>query len=80
MNNEITWKEPDIQRVNNFLLIKGSQLFKSGHDSDRIYRACYALPSDPKEMDDWVDKHLNETETEALYEFISNSVSLDNNS
>jgi len=70
MNKVVTWKQSDIQKVNNFLVIKGSHVLKSGHNPDRVYRACYALPSSPNEMDDWVNKHLDETEAEALFEFI----------
>ena len=64
------WTANHIQDVNNFLVIKGDQLFKSVNSSDRIYRACYALPSDPAEMDDWASKHLQEGEAIELYSHI----------
>lgn len=70
MNSQVTWDLSHIQQVNNYLIIKGEQLFKSSLDKERVYRACYALPSDPEQMDDWLDKHLNEKEAEQLFEFI----------
>lgn len=70
MNEVITWKSADIQRVNNYLIIKGNQLFKSTSDPKAIDRACYGLPSDPDMMDDWVRKYLDENEAKALYEYL----------
>ena len=73
MNKEIIWKSADIQRVNNYLIIKGNQFLKSGANQNSVYRACYALPSDPGEMNDWVSKHLDENEARELYDFLSSS-------
>jgi len=70
MNEEFTWRSADIQRVNNYLIIKGDELFNSSRDSDDIYRACYALPSDPKMMDDWIYKHLDDNQAKVLYDFL----------
>jgi len=67
---EITWKPADIQRVNNYLIIKGNQTLRSSHDADGIYRACYALPSDPNKMNEWVNNHLDENEAKVLYNFL----------
>jgi hypothetical protein len=67
---QITWKAADIQRVNNYLIIKGSQILKSNHHPDSVYRACYALPSKPDRMDEWVCTHLDENEAQILYDFI----------
>jgi len=69
MNQHASWKSTDIQKVNNYLIIKGNQLLHASNEPDRIYRACYALPSDPDKMNDWVNIHLNENEAEALYDF-----------
>ena len=69
MNEHTPWKSTDIQMVNNFLIIRGNQLIKSSHDPNRVYRACYALPSDPDKMDDWVSRHLDENEAQELYHF-----------
>lgn len=71
MNKKMSWQPTDIQLVNNFLIIKGSELFKSSHDPNRVYRACYALPSDPHLMDDWVSTHLSENEAAELFEFLN---------
>jgi hypothetical protein len=70
MSLKITWKLADIQRVNNYLIIKGREFLKSGDDPNSVYRACYALPSDPNEMDDWVSIHLDEDEAQVLYDFL----------
>ena len=70
MHSQVNWNPGHIQQINNFLIIKGEQLFTSSIGSERVYRACYALPSDPKLMDDWVDKHLDEKEASKLFEFI----------
>lgn len=70
MHQEITWKPADIQRVNNYLIIKGNRFLKSSHDPDSVYRACYALPSDPAKMDDWVSKHLDEKEAQVLLDYL----------
>lgn len=67
MNEYTSWKFSDIQMVNNYLIIKGNQLIKSSSNPDRVYRACYALPSDPDKMNDWVNIHLNEKEAQELY-------------
>lgn len=68
MNAYTSWKPTDIQMVNNFLIIKGNRLLKGGDDPEKVYRACYALPSDPEKMNDWVNIHLNETEEQELYD------------
>ena len=73
MNALTSWKPTDIQMVNNYLIIKGNRLFKAGDDPDRVYRACYALPSDPDKMNDWVNIHLNEIEEQELYDFCLHS-------
>ncbi len=71
MNANISWKLTDIQMVNNFLIIKGNRLLKAGDDPERVYRACYALPSDPDKMNEWINVHLNESEEQELYDFCS---------
>jgi hypothetical protein len=69
MNEYTSWKSNDIQKVNNFLIIKGNKLLRASNDPERVYRACYALPSDPDKMNDWVYRHLNENEAQELYDF-----------
>ena len=66
----IHWTSVDIQKVNNFLLIKGNQFLKANHDPDAVYRACYDLPSDPEKMNDWIDTYLSKKEADELYKFL----------
>ena len=73
MNENTSWKSTDIHKVNNYLIIKGNQLLKASNDPGRVYRACYALPSDPDKMNDWVYRHLNETEAQQLFDFCFHS-------
>jgi len=73
MNQPISWKSTDIQKVNNYLIIKGNQLLKTGDNAERVYRACYALPSDPDKMNDWINIHLNENEEQELYDLCLHS-------
>jgi len=70
MNEELNWKLADIQRVNNFLIIKGETLLNASVDPYRITRACYELPSNPDKLDIWVKKHFNDNEAKKLYNLV----------
>ncbi|MGD2118085.1 MAG: hypothetical protein PVG66_06990 [Chromatiales bacterium] len=70
MSSNINWTQASIQQVNNYLIIMGDQLLKSGRGMDSVYRACYALPSNPNEMDAWCDEWLNQESQKSLFEFI----------
>ena len=70
MNNRFSWKNEDIQNTNNFLIIRGYKFCTSTVDPEYVNRACYALPSSPDKMDDWVYRHLTHTQAQELYNFI----------
>lgn len=71
MNKNKNWKTADIAQVYNFLLISGDQVLKSGRGIESVHQACYALPSDPAEMDEWCNQWLDEKGIEKLYLYIS---------
>lgn len=54
------WKKSDIQTVNNILLIKGEEILRFCRDQECIHKACYSLPSNPEEMDEWCNTWLEE--------------------
>ena len=67
MSNDFTWTQERIQKVNNLLLIMGDQILKSGQSQERVYKACYALPSDPDKMNAWCNEWIND---ESCHKFI----------
>ena len=72
MRNNINWTQATVQLVNNYLIIMGDQLLKSGRGIESVYTACYALPSEPSEMNTWCNEWLNEEGRKKLFEFIQN--------
>lgn len=70
MSNDINWTQATVQQVNNYLIIMGDKLLKSGRGIESVYTACYALPSEPSEMNAWCNAWLNEEGRKKLFEFI----------
>jgi hypothetical protein len=70
MINDINWTQDSIQKVNNLLIIMGNEILNSGRSQEDIYKACYALPSDPSKMTDWCDEWIHEEGCNKLVELI----------
>lgn len=68
---EIKWDLFDIRLINDFLIIKSDRIFKSPLDRNRLYRACYALPSCPSKLNEWAKTWLDDDEELNLYELMS---------
>ena len=71
MINNINWTQASVQLANNYLIIMGDQLLKSGRGIESVYTACYALPSEPSEMNVWCNEWLNEEGRKKLFALIS---------
>lgn len=68
----VDWQSIDIHFINNLLVIKGQEIFKSPSEMDSINRAIYALPSKTNAMKDWAGRHLDQNAAIKLYTLLPN--------
>ncbi len=70
MNESFKWSAEDTQNIYNFLIVRGFKFCTTKVDPEYLDRACYALPSSPEKMEDWVIRHLDKAAAQELYKFI----------